>query len=102
MRREYLPKKRPSEKFPLEWDFVDELALVPGDVITAYQVRVFDGQGNDVTATILNSAAQFGSVIQAWVKAGLSGSDYFVRYEVDTASGAHYENDIHVQVKAYA
>jgi hypothetical protein len=102
MRKTFNRRKRPYERFPLEWDFGPELAQIFGDSIATFAVTVTDEAGADSSAAMLDTTALFGTVVQAWIKDGGASIDYFVNYKVVTAAGAKWEHDILVPVSSEA
>jgi hypothetical protein len=94
--------KRPAEKFPLSWDFTED--VLPPDAYSAHAITATDvASGVDVSATILENAAHsdaLGTVLTVRIKAGTDAHDYDILYQVTTTDGNIYQHVLRVSVRA--
>lgn len=78
--------KRPSERFPIAWDFVDDIAA--DDSLATQAVTAIDETtGADVSSTLLAGAAISGTEVAVVVQAGTDGHNYRVTFKATTSDG---------------
>jgi len=94
--------KRPTEKFRLSWDFVNDVEV--SDSYASHAISASDvATGADVTATFLQSPTRIGAtgaVLGVQVQAGTDGTDYDVLFALTTTQGDIFKRVVRVQVRA--
>jgi len=81
--------------------FDGEDTIAENDTISAVDAKVFDDEGTDVSATMLEGAPSFTTnTVQVQVKAGTAGKDYSLQLRVYTTNGEKIEDDLEVRVRA--
>lgn len=88
--------KQPSEKRSLAIDA--SRALITGDTIASYEVKIFDEAGTDCSLAMIAGSSNTSAIIYVWVQAGTSGLDYFLRVKITTTLGEIIEDDLNVIV----
>jgi hypothetical protein len=94
-------RKRPSEEFRLQWDFVNDVEA--SDSRSAFEVKAFDvADGSDVSATFLQSPGFVGAgpAVLVQIQAGTAEHDYDVRFQLSTTQGDVFQRVVRVGVKA--
>lgn len=82
-------------------DFDGEDTIASGDSISAVGAKVFDDEGTDVSAAMLEGAPSYtANTVQVQVKAGTAGEDYSLQLKIYTTNGEKIEDDLEVRVRA--
>lgn len=94
----YRTEKTPTEKIPLQYDFVDDIKTA-GQVAdgAASSVVVLDPTGLDMSGTMLISWSVTGFRLAAFIQGGVNGTTYTVNFTLITTSGL-YRLEGYVQV----
>ena len=81
-------------------DFDGEDTLASDDVISSVGAKVFDYEGTDVSATMIEGAPSFTTNhVQVQVKAGTNGSEYTLELKIYTANDERIEDDLEVRIR---
>ncbi len=88
--------KQPSEKRRLAFDAVN--ALISGDTIAAYEAKIFNAAGADLSATMIAGSSKTDTVVYVWVQAGTTGLQYFLKIKITSTLGEVIEDDLVVNV----
>jgi hypothetical protein len=78
--------KTPDAILPRTWDFTNDLPS--GETIQTGVVKIYDCEGNDVSATMLGSSSKTDTTVSAVIKAGEDLFDYTIEF---TATTQHYK-----------
>ncbi len=89
--------KQPGEKVPVAMDFT---AILPvGETLQGTsEVKVYDSEGTDVTATLLDIKTVVSPKLNAVIKAGTDGEDYKIKFIARTQNYI-YEEDMTLKVR---
>lgn len=89
--------KEPYDEMAIKADFSKN--FVTGETITDHDVKAYDSDGVDVSATILGVTAIVGDdQVSAVVKAGTSGQQYEIVFRCETSTAAKWELDVEMVV----
>ncbi len=81
-------------------DFDGEDTLASDDVISSVGAKMYDFEGTDVSATMIEGAPSFTTNhVQVQVKAGTDDQEYTLELKVYTANGENIEDDLEVRVR---
>ena len=90
--------KQPSESIILPFDGADTIAT--DDSISAVGAVVFDDEGTDVSATMIEGAPSFTTnTVQVQIKAGTVDKDYSLQLKIYTTNGEIIEDDLEIRVR---
>jgi hypothetical protein len=89
--------KQPAEKRKLKLDAAN--SLISGDTIASCEVKVFNAQGQDLSATMLAGVTNDTTAVYAWVQAGATATIYYLRVKITTTLGEIIEDDLAVKVQ---
>jgi hypothetical protein len=74
-------------------------AMISGDTILSYEVKIFNGAGDDLSATMLAGSTNTDTIVYVWVQAGTSGTVYFLRIRIITTLGEQIEDDLAIMIR---
>lgn len=91
-----LPEKQPYEEYYVTVGIND----LGSEDIDTYTVSVTDGDGVDVTSTLIDAAetTKDGTDLNVWVRGGESGKYYEFVFKVTGVSGSKFEKEASMKV----
>jgi phage-related protein len=89
--------KQPDEKIPLAMDFINVLPI--GETLqSSSDVKVYDGNGTDVSGTMLFFKTVVGSKVNAIIQNGADLGDYKITF-IGITQNYQFEEDITLKVR---
>jgi hypothetical protein len=95
-RDEFLTK-RPDELFDYDMDFTPD--MVGSEIISTWEVKVWDSAGVDQTSAMLDSSTKSSRAIKAWFKAGTKLQSYVAVFKVTTTGGRTLIEEVYIHVR---
>ncbi len=89
--------KQPSMKRRLPFDL--SRSMISGDTIAAYEAKIFNAAGEDLSAAMIAGSSNTTTVVYVWVQAGTNGNTYYLRIRVTTTLGELLEDDLSIIVR---
>ncbi len=74
-------------------------AMITGDTISSVEAKIYNGAGQDLSATMIAGTSNTDTIVYVWVQAGTHGTSYFLRIRVTTTLGELIEDDLNIIVR---